>query len=280
MMQIGDYRLYSLDVQDFALDGGAMFGVVPKVMWEKLASADHLNRIMLKARVLLISGGGRHILVDTGMGNAWTDKLRAIYLLSECRLEKELKALGLELASITDVIYTHLHFDHVGGAFSSSLDRLEPIFPDACHYVQKENYLSAIKPNLKETASYAARFIDAFGRLSRVELIDGPKELFPGIELLVSNGHTKGQQLVRVRGAERSLLHTADLIPSSAHLPSLWVMGYDIEPLTVIDEKTALLSRAVENNDMLFFGHDPFRQAATLKRDEKGSIVADSFITL
>ncbi|EAT59464.1 MBL fold metallo-hydrolase [Chlorobium ferrooxidans] len=280
MMQIGDYHLYSLDVQDFALDGGAMFGVVPKVMWEKFAPADHLNRINLKARVLLIAGKGRHILVDTGMGTAWPDKLRSIYALSDCRLQAELKAVGLEITSITDVIYTHLHFDHVGGAFRQGADKLEPLFPDARHYVQRENYLSALKPNPKERVSYSSAFIEAFGRLSGLELLDGPRVLFPGIELFSSNGHTKGQQLVRVSGAEGSLVHTADLIPSSAHLPSSWVMGYDIEPLTVIEEKTALLHHASEEREMLFFGHDPSHQAATLRRDDKGAVVVDKFIDL
>jgi glyoxylase-like metal-dependent hydrolase (beta-lactamase superfamily II) len=280
MMRIGDYTLYSLDVQDFALDGGAMFGVVPKVMWEKFAPADQLNRIMLKARVLLISGCGRHILVDTGMGTAWSEKLRSIYALSDCRLVSELKALGLETSSITDIIYTHLHFDHVGGAFRQVGLSLEPLFPDAHHYVQKANYLSALKPNQKERVSYAAPFIDALSRLSRLELIDGPMELFPSVEVIVSNGHTTGQQLVRVSDAEKTLVHTADLIPSSAHLPSSWVTGYDIEPLTVIEEKNKILRRAVDGSEMLFFGHDPFHEATLLKRDEKGAILPERFITL
>ena len=141
MMQIGDYRLYSLDVQDFALDGGSMFGVVPKVMSEKLTPTDDLNRVMLKTRVLLISGNGRNILVDTGMGTAWSQKLRSIYRLSGFRLETELQAHGFVPEDITDVIYTHLHFDHAGGAFRPAGDGLEPVFPSARHYVQKENYL-------------------------------------------------------------------------------------------------------------------------------------------
>ncbi|MBM3162349.1 MAG: MBL fold metallo-hydrolase [Chlorobi bacterium] len=279
MMQIGDYRLYSLDVQDFALDGGAMFGVVPKVLWEKLAPADNLNRVMLKTRLLLISGHGRNILVDTGMGTAWSEKLRTIHALSEFRLESALQAHGLTVQDITDIIYTHLHFDHVGGAFMPAGDRLEPVFPAARHFVQKENLLSAKHPNQKEKVSYSAAFVDAFANLSRVELLDGPAELYAGIEVFVSNGHTKGQQLVRVSDASLSLVHGADLVPSSAHLPLPWVMGFDIEPLTVIDEKTALLEQMLEKSEMLFFGHDPFNEAATLKRGEKG-IMVDSFITL
>ena len=279
MMQIGDYRLFSLDVQDFALDGGAMFGVVPKVLWEKLAPADELNRVQLKARLLLISGLGRHILVDTGMGSAWSDKLRSIHLLSECRLESSLTALGLRPDDITDIIYTHLHFDHVGGSFRPAVEGLEPVFPRARHYVQRENLLWARQPNQKEKVSYSAAFVEAFGRLPAVELIDGDTTLFKGIELFVSHGHTRGQQLVRVSGGGRSLVHGADLVPSSAHLPLPWVMGFDVEPLTVIDEKTALLEQVLEGNETLFFGHDPFNEAAKLKRSEKG-ITADRFVTL
>ncbi|MGB8247490.1 MAG: MBL fold metallo-hydrolase [Chlorobium sp.] len=280
MMQIGDYRLYSLDVQDFALDGGSMFGVVPKVMWEKLTPSDDLNRVMLKTRVLLISGNGRNILVDTGMGTAWSQKLRSIYRLSGFRLETELQAHGFVPEDITDVIYTHLHFDHAGGAFRPAGDGLEPVFPSARHYVQKENYLSAIKPNQKEKVSYSAAFVEAFTRLSGVELIEGAVELFAGIELIVSNGHTRGQQLVRVSDGKQALVHGGDLVPSSAHLPLPWVMGFDIEPLTLIDEKAALLRRMVEGGELLFFGHDPFHEAALLTLDEKGAVVADSFITL
>lgn len=278
-MQIGDYRLYSLDVQDFALDGGAMFGVVPKVLWEKLAPADQLNRVMLKTRLLLICGNGRNILVDTGMGSAWSDKLRAIHLLSDFRIEEELQKQGLSPADITDIIYTHLHFDHVGGAFRPEGNELVPVFPAARHYVQRENYLSATAPNQKEKVSYSPAFVEAFGRLPSVELVDGPAELFAGIEVFTSNGHTRGQQLVRVSDGSRSLVHGADLVPSSVHLPLPWVMGFDIEPLRVIEEKTALLEQIIENNEMLFFGHDPFNEAATLKRGEKG-IVVDSFVTL
>ncbi|ACD90454.1 beta-lactamase domain protein [Chlorobium limicola DSM 245] len=280
MMQIGDYRLYSLDVQDFALDGGAMFGVVPKVMWEKHTPSDVFNRVMLKARVLLISGKGRHILVDTGMGTAWSEKLRSIYLLSDFRLDSELQAHGLAPEDITDIIYTHLHFDHVGGSFKPSDDGLQPHFPSARHYVQKENYLSATRPNQKEKVSYSSMFIGAFGQLSGLELIDGPMELFPGIEVFVSNGHTRGQQLVRISDGGRTLVHGSDLVPSSAHLPLPWVMGFDIEPLTVIDEKTALLNSMIEGGEMLYFGHDPFHEAALLKLDEKGAIVVDRFVTL
>lgn len=280
MMQIGDYRLHSLDLQDFALDGGSMFGVVPKVMWEKLTPSDELNRVMLKTRGLLISGNGRHILVDTGMGTAWSQKLRSIYRLSDFRLETELANHGLTPEDITDVIYTHLHFDHLGGAFRPAGEGLEPVFPGARHYVQKENYISARHPNLKEKVSYSAAFVDAFSRLSEVELLDGPAELFGGIEVLVSNGHTRGQQLVRISDGVRTLVHGGDLVPSSAHLPLPWVMGFDVEPLTQIDEKTALLSRMHEQGELLFFAHDPFNEAALLRRDEKGAIVADRFFTV
>ncbi len=274
---IGDYTLSSLVVQEFYLDGGAMFGVVPKTLWEKVVPADSMNRIKLLARLLLISGNGRHILVDTGMGSAWSEKLSAIYALSPFTLSIELQRFGLQMHDITDVIYTHLHYDHLAGAFELQDGHLQPLFPDAMHHVQEENYRYASHPHPKEKAGYLGRFVEAFGRQKNLNLLNGDTELFKGIRLSISNGHTKGQQLVTVFDDHLTLVHCADLIPFAAHIPLAWVMSYDIEPLTVFDEKTDLLELAVKESWILFFGHDPNHEAATVRRDEKG-IVADRYI--
>ncbi len=279
MLAIGDYTLSSLDAQDFALDGGAMFGVVPKTMWASVAPADALNRVRLSARLLLISGNGRHILVDTGMGTAWPEKLRTIYDISPFRLHDELRRLGLSPEEITDVILTHLHFDHVGGAYRLDGDRLEPLFPDAHFYLQEENWLQACTPNQKERVSYNRAFVEALGRQKNLHLLDGECELFEGVALFPTHGHTCGQQMVRVFDEEQSLLYCGDLIPSSAHIPLLWVTGYDIEPLKVIEEKRDILLRAAAESWILFFGHDPLHVAATVRMDEKG-VVLDRFVEL
>ena len=276
---IGDYTLNTLVVQEFFLDGGAMFCVVPKPLWEKVVPADAFNRVKLVARLLLISGNGRHILVDTGMGSAWSDKLRSIYALSPFTLSLELQRFGLRTEDITDVLYTHLHYDHLAGAFELQGGHLQPLFPDAVHHVQEENYRSACYPHAKEKSGYPAWFVEALGRQKNLNLLNGETELFKGIRLSLSNGHTKGQQLVTVFDDHLTLVHCADLIPFAAHIPLPWVMSYDIEPLTVFDEKSDLLEMALKESWILFFGHDPLHEAATVRRDEKG-IVPDRYITL
>ncbi|KZK74742.1 MAG: metal-dependent hydrolase [Pelodictyon luteolum] len=278
-MKIGPYSLTTLHVQQFSLDGGAMFGVVPKTFWEQAAPADALNRVRLSTALLLISGLGRNILVDTGMGTAWPEKLLSIYDVSAFLLDRELARNGLSAADITDVILTHLHFDHIAGAFRSCGEELVPLFPDAQFHIQEENLRTARNPNRKERASYDQRFIDAFLKHCRINVLDGALELFEGISLIPSNGHTRGQQLVKVTGCEDTLVHCADLVPSAAHIPLPWVTGYDILPLVVLEEKEALLEDAAAGGWTLFFGHDPVHEAATLRRTGKG-IVADRFIAL
>jgi len=280
MLTIGSYRLHCLDVQYFSLDGGSVFGVVPRVMWEKVIRPDSLNRVRLSMRLLLISGKGRHILVDAAMGDAWPEKLSKIYCLTDFRLDNELARVGLKRADITDVVFTHLHFDHLSGAFERHDDHLDPIFPDAVFHIQKQNYLSAVSPNLKERPSYRKEFVQALQECSNLNLLDGDTELLPGIELFCVGGHTAGQQLVRVFDERRSLVHGGDLLPSAAHLGLSRGLGFDIEPLEVINEKRRLLSRMLEDRSILFFAHDPFVEAASLCLDERGEAVVHSTISL
>lgn len=278
-MQIGPYTLSSLHVQSFALDGGAMFGVVPKLFWQEASPADERNRVDLSTNLLLISGNGRNILVDAGMGSAWPPKMQEIYKVSRFSIQEELARVGLALEAITDIILTHLHFDHIAGAFRRNGDELEPIFPHAVFHVQEENLRTARTPNRKERASYNGEFVEAFSRLCTINPVTGPGELLAGIELLVSHGHTRGQQLVKVSSGEQSLVHCGDLVPSAAHIPLPWTTAYDIDPLRVIEEKEALLESAVEGGWSLYFGHDPRIDGATLRRDSKG-IVFDTPLKL
>lgn len=274
MLTIGEYTLHTLDVQYFSLDGGSVFGVVPRVLWEKVVTPDHLNRVRLTMRILLIKGKGRNILVDAAMGTAWSDKMKMIYELSDWRLDEELQREGLQRQDITDVIFTHLHFDHVAGAFEERHGRLVSVFPNARLYVQKDNYETAMQPNLKEKSSYLFEFTDALGKSGSMELIDGYVELLPGIELFpAGQGHTAGHQLVKVTGDGVTLVHGGDLIPSSAHLGITRGLAFDIAPLEVIREKTALLDDLLEKRWLLYFAHDPYIEAATVRQGEKHVVV-------
>ncbi len=274
MLSIDNYTLQTLDVQDFSLDGGSVFGVVPKVLWEKVTASDHLNRVRLSMRILLIRGEGRNILVDAAMGTAWSDKMKAIYDLSKWRLDDELQKAGLSRGDITDVIFTHLHFDHVAGAFEEREGRLVPVFPNARFFVQKENYETALRPNMKEKPSYIFPFIEALGKSGALELVEGVVELLPGIEMVpMGEGHTAGHQLVKVNGERTTLVHGGDLVPSSAHLGVTRGLAFDVAPLDVIREKIVLLDKLLDNRWILYFAHDPFIVAATVRRDEKHVVV-------
>ncbi len=278
MLSVGDYTLKTLDVQDFSLDGGSVFGVFPRALWEKLIPPDHLNRIRLSMRILLVRGKGRNILVDAAMGTAWNEKARKIYDLSEWRLDEELQRAGLERNDITDVIFTHLHFDHMAGAFEEKKGRLVSVFPGARFYVQEKNYLTAVNPNLKEKSSYVFPFIEALEKSGSMELVDGFVELLPGFGLVpLGDGHTAGHQLVKINGNGETLVHGGDLIPSSAHLAVTRGLAFDIAPLDVIRDKVLLLDDILEKKWLLYFAHDPFIEAATVRKDEKHVVVDRAF---
>ena len=266
--------LQTLDVQEFSLDGGSVFGVVPRVLWEKAITPDHLNRVRLSMRILLIRGEGRNILVDAAMGTAWSDKVKTIYDLSQWRLDEELRKKGLNREDITDIIFTHLHFDHIAGAFEERGGSLMPVFPNARCYVQRKNFDTACKPNMKEKPSYPLPFVEALGQSGSMELVDGFRELLPGIGMVpMGAGHTAGHQLVKVSGDGKTMIHGGDLIPSSAHLGVTRGLAFDIAPLEVISEKIALLDELLKHGRMIYFAHDPFIAAATVRRGEKHVVV-------
>ncbi len=280
MLTIGDYSLRTLDAQYFSLDGGSVFGVVPRVLWEKVIKPDSLNRVRLPMRLLLASGAGRNILVDAAMGTAWSEKMKRIYDLGEWRLDEELQRAGLGRRDITDVIFTHLHFDHVAGAFEERDGLLQNVFPHARFHVQRENLDTALSPNLKEKHSYTAAFVEALASCATLNLLDGACELFPGIELLpLGGGHTAGHQLVRITDGETTLVHGGDFVPSSAHLGLNRGLAFDILPLEVIREKTLFLEELMAGKWILYFAHDPFVEAAFVDREE-GRIVVREPVTM
>lgn len=272
-MQIGPYTLRLMDTGRFRLDGGAMFGVVPRVLWEKENPPDEKNRIYMALNALLLQGKGRNILVDTGIGTKGDEKFTKIYAVdhSEHSLQKALQEAGLTPDDITDVIVTHLHFDHVGGAtYYDEAGQLRLQFPRATYHVQKKQLEWAQAGFEKDRASYLRENIEPLVQSERLNLLDGPTRLFEGVEILLVHGHTPAMQLVRVSDASTRLLYCADLIPLAAHIPVPWVMAYDLYPVETIKEKKEILRRAVEEDWLLFFEHDPRVYCGTVELTEKG----------
>jgi glyoxylase-like metal-dependent hydrolase (beta-lactamase superfamily II) len=280
-MRIGAYEITSLETGRFSLDGGAMFGVVPWVFWSKLIPPDERQRIALAARSWLVRGNGKNILVDTGNGTKWSDKLKDIYNLdmSTADLLTSLAGAGLKPEDITDVILTHLHFDHTGGSTTLVKRELVPTFPNARYYVQKKHWELSGHPTEKDRGSFMRDDFVPLMDHRVLELVDGEGELFPGIELLVTNGHTSAQQLPKISDGKSSILFCCDLLPTTAHLPWPYVMGYDVRPLVTLEEKRKIVTRAFDEHWILFLQHDPTAEAVTLKPTDKGFTV-DQRVTL
>ena len=272
-MKLGNKTISILEAGRFRLDGGAMFGVVPRVLWEKRKQPDDKNRIAMATNLLLIQYQDRNILVDTGIGTKYDDKFKKIYAVEDdpYNLTRALEKAGLTAEAITDVILTHLHFDHTGGSTTrNAKGAVVPTFPNARYYVQKSQYEWALNPSEKDRASFFPENYVPLYEAGQLELLDGDGELFPGIRVMTVTGHTPGQQMVRVEGEGQTVLFAADLIPLEPHLSIPWVMAYDLYPLETIREKKAILNRAVEENWIIVFEHDPEVLAGTVTRTEKG----------
>ena len=278
MPKIGPYTLYCIETGRFALDGGAMFGIVPKPLWERRISADARNRIPLHMRCLLLEGEGRLILIDNGIGDKFGAKFRDIYAVDTAygELHQSLKQAGFAAEEVTDVILTHLHFDHCGGSTRQVGDRLDVVFPHATHHVQQAHWDWARNPNPRERASFLAENLEPLAASGQLHLVDGDGELFPGLAVRTVHGHTEAQQLVRVSGPEGTLVYVADLLPTAAHLPLPWVMAYDVRPLVSIREKETFLKEAVAGGWQLFFEHDPYHEVVGLQTTEQGIAVAEA----
>jgi glyoxylase-like metal-dependent hydrolase (beta-lactamase superfamily II) len=280
-MKIGPYTIHAVETGHFSLDGGAMFGIVPWVFWSKTNPPDDRQRIRLAARCWLIQGNGRTILVDDGNGTKWPDKLKDIYRLdsSQGELLSSLKKLGVGPKDITDVLLTHLHFDHAGGSTVVENGKVVPAFPNAKYFVQKEHWELSQRPTEKDRASFMGHdFLPLMDR-KVLELVEGEFEIFPGIEVLVCNGHTSAQQLPKISDGRTTMLFCCDLVPTTSHVPLPYIMAYDVRPLVTLEEKRRILSRALDEKWILFLEHDPATEAITLKRTEKGPAI-DQRLTL
>jgi glyoxylase-like metal-dependent hydrolase (beta-lactamase superfamily II) len=277
-MQIGKYKLTIIESGFFALDGGAMFGIIPKALWQKTNPPDEVNRIKMSTRNLLLESDSKKILIDTGMGDKWDEKLKSIYAIDErISMKSALAHNGLKTEDITDVILTHLHFDHTGGSTVSLNGELEPAFTNAKYYVQKHNFDWAINPSDRDKGSYIKENFQPLFEEGVLNFINGNEKFDDEIEFIVINGHTFGQQMVKISDGSITFLFCADLIPTFTHIPLPYIMGYDLQPLGTLDEKKKYLKIALDENWKLFFGHDPEIRFATVKKIGEGYSVDKKF---
>ena len=279
-MLIGSYQLYSIETSEFALDGGAMFGIIPKPLWEKEVPADEQNRITMVTRSLLLVSDDHKIIVDTGNGTKWQEKFRDIYRieLDNLNLEKSLAKYNFTPRDITDVYCTHLHFDHVGGNTKIVAGKLEPVFPNATYWVQNENWELANSPSEKDAGSFMSADWSVLLENNMIHFVDGKESFLPEIDNHLTYGHTIGLMHPIIGDSTNKLIYMADLIPMAAHIPLPWVMAYDIHPAQTVQEKGEILPTIVDEEWIIFFEHDPVHQAATVQFDGKHYRLKDSVI--
>jgi glyoxylase-like metal-dependent hydrolase (beta-lactamase superfamily II) len=266
-------KLFSVNTGTFKLDGGAMFGVVPKVMWQKSYPADENNLCTWALRCLLIETDNRKILIDCGIGNKQNEKFLGHYhIVGNEGFEKSLAHTGFSPNDITDVILTHLHFDHCGGAVKHNADKtgFEPTFKNATYWIGKQQWDLANNPNQREKASYLKENFIPLSEAGKVSFIEKECELFPNIFIKIYNGHTEGQIIPIIKIEDKTLVYMADFIPTTAHIPLPFVISYDTSPLITLSEKEEFLKEAVLNNYTLFFEHDNINECCTLHNTEKG----------
>lgn len=271
-------KLYPINAGNFKLDGGAMFGVVPKSLWTRTNPADNNNMIDIAARCLLIEDGNRLILIDTGMGSKQSDKFFGYYFLwGDDTIDKSLKQYGFHREDITDVFMTHLHFDHCGGSVQWNKDRTgyEPAFKNASFWSNQDHWNWATQPNKREKASFLKENIlpmEESGQLKFTSLPDQDtlKNSELDFDIFFANGHTDKQMIPMIQYKGKTICFMADLLPTAGHLPIPFVMGYDTRPLLTLDEKEKFLSLAANNNYYLFLEHDAHNEIITVKNTEKG----------
>jgi glyoxylase-like metal-dependent hydrolase (beta-lactamase superfamily II) len=273
-------KLYTIDTGFFKLDGGAMFGVVPKTIWNKTNPADENNLCTWALRCLLVEDGDRLILIDTGLGNKQDAKFFSYYYLhGDASLNSSLAKHGFSTDDITDVFLTHLHFDHVGGAIKRESEKLLPAFKNATYWSNKQHWDWAVNPNEREKASFLKENIlpiQESGQLKFIGTEDGI-QFTNDFNVRFVSGHTDSMMLPLIGYKGRKLLYMADLLPSIGHLPLPYVMAYDMFPLKTLNEKKIFLNEALEKEYILYFEHDPVNECCTLQQTEKGIRIKDTF---
>jgi glyoxylase-like metal-dependent hydrolase (beta-lactamase superfamily II) len=266
-------ELYPIETGNFKLDGGAMFGVVPKVLWSKVYPADENNLCNWAMRCLLVVDGDRKVLIDNGIGNKQDERwLRHYYLNGEDSLEKSLGKAGYTTDDITDVIITHMHFDHCGGSVKWNRNKTgyELTFKNATYWTSHKQFDWATHPNHREKASFLKENILPVQESGQLNLIEEEGEFIPNINFKLYDGHTNGQVIPHVKYNGKTVVFMADLMPSSAHIPMPWVMAYDTRPLQTLKDRERFYAEALENDYILFFEHDIYNEAGTIQETEKG----------
>jgi len=261
------------NITNFKVDGGAMFGVIPKALWSRVYPSDSNNLIVLTLRSLLVETDGHLILVDTGWGDKQDDKFfRHVYLHNGEGLLEGLHNRGYKPEDITDVVLTHLHADHCGGCYRKGKIRnvFEPVFPNATWHVSRAQWEWAVKNNIREEDSFLEENIKPIAESGKLNLVEADCELFTGFEVRICYGHTPGLMIPFLRYKDKTLVYTGDLIPTVAHIPPVWNMSYDIESLKTIDEKQKVLNEALEKNYILVFQHDENIECCTVEMTTKG----------
>ena len=265
------WKIKIIETGLFKLDGGAMMGSVPKILWNKTNPSDELNRIVLSMRCLLLDNGNDVVLIETGIGNKNNQKFIDMFCIEQSSfpLKDELKKHGYDLEDITHVILTHLHFDHAGGAtYFDGIDII-PTFPNAEYIISETNWDSGINPNPKDRASYLIENFEPIEARGKLRLVKDNEQIMDTIEGLAFYGHTTGQQLIKITVDNDSLIFCSDLIPLKSHLKIPWIMGYDLNAMKTLEEKTLFLEEASRKKWLLFFYHDPNTVAVRIEKDEK-----------
>jgi glyoxylase-like metal-dependent hydrolase (beta-lactamase superfamily II) len=278
-------KLYPIETGNFKLDGGAMFGVVPKTIWNKTNPADDNNLIDIAARCLLIEDGNRLILIDTGMGNKQSEKFYGYYSLwGSHSIDKSLAKYSFQRDDITDVFMTHLHFDHCGGSIQWNKDRTgyEPAFKNATFWSNENHWQWATEPNVREKASFLKENIIPMQESGQLRFIQRPEEDYLvkselGFGILFVDGHTEKQMIPHLQYQDKTIVFCADLLATAGHIPVPYVMGYDTRPLLTMPEKTKFMNLAAENNYYLFLQHDAYNEIITVEKTERGVRLKDVF---
>ena len=277
-------KIYPINTGKFKLDGGAMFGVVPKSIWSRFNEPDANNMCSWSMRCMLIEDKDKLILIDTGIGDKQSEKFfNYFYLFGDDSLKKSIESLGFGLDEITDVVLTHLHFDHCGGAIqmNSTKERYETFFPNATYWSNEKHWKWATEPNAREKASFLSENILPIEQSGQLKFFtrDGgiTKNAFPNIDLIYMDGHTESQMLPVINYKGKKVVFTADLLPSVGHIPLPYVMGYDTRPLLTLSEKEKFLNTAVKEDYVLFLEHDYYNECCTLKNTDRGVRLNETF---
>lgn len=263
---VGDLRVSVLHDGLFRLDGGAMFGIVPRVLWERKASADARHRIQLAMRPALVEGDWGRLLIDCGAGDKWSDKERDIYAFDRLRtLDHALADVGLSSDDIPLVVPTHLHFDHFGGATIRTADGVQPRFSRARHVIRRAEWHDATHPHERNRASYLPNDFEPLLAAGAIDFFDEDHEVRPGVRVVRTGGHTGQHQVIYIESGGQTAVFTADLIPTTAHIQDPWIMGYDLFPMETLQVKKRLVRQAIDHGHIVIFEHDPLVAAGYIR---------------